>query len=251
VFDPDEIPNAKGKMNCPLSDEVSMGLNAMRPYPGDPVWESCEVDRFHVYRTANDKLVVMDLVTNEDDLLLDMNRVWKKDFKLGQWDAVHRTMATKVRVHRKEKHWFKRLRFNKDLWAENTACHMNAGMEYMDYRTMDVGDDTLDYQFDVSEMLDDVFSVFDAKSGLQFECQLGNLKNLAWDVQRWFYKQVRTQCIWDFHRRMESDSYDLCKLFGYEKLEEEEAKTKLEFGEHQPFTIHNIELIGFDTQFNT
>jgi hypothetical protein len=127
---------------------------------------------------------------------------------------------------------------------------MNTGMEYMDYRMMDVGDDTLDYRFDVSETLDDVFLVFDAKSGLQFECQLGNLKNPAWDVWRWFYKQVRTQCIWDFHRRMESDSYDLCRLFGYEKPEEEEAKTKFEFGERQPFTVHNMGLIGFDAQFN-
>jgi hypothetical protein len=123
VFDPDEIPDAKGKMNCPLSDEVSMALNAMRPYPGDPVWESREVDRFHVYRTTNDKLVVMDLVTNEDDLLLDMNRVWKKTLSWGDGTPCTEQWQPKYVSIVRRNTGSSGYRFNEDLWAENAVPH--------------------------------------------------------------------------------------------------------------------------------
>jgi hypothetical protein len=56
-----------------------MALDAMRPYPGDPSWEHRMVERFHVYPTTDNKLVVMNLVTN-DDLLLDKRRAIQASF---------------------------------------------------------------------------------------------------------------------------------------------------------------------------
>ncbi|CAA7262758.1 unnamed protein product [Cyclocybe aegerita] len=86
LFDPEEIPDAEGKLGSPLCATVKRMLEVMRPYPSDPGNEAREFDRFMVYETSDGKeLVVMDSVTDEEELL-DAQRAAESDFLIRRCD---------------------------------------------------------------------------------------------------------------------------------------------------------------------
>jgi len=56
-YDPEAIPWADQELGSPVIQQVEYLLDAMRPYPGDPTWESKEREWFVVYETTGDRQI--------------------------------------------------------------------------------------------------------------------------------------------------------------------------------------------------
>lgn len=194
LYDPTSGDYLDGTLRNPVCELVEHQLEAMRPYPGDPSWERRMINRFHVYAThGGQKLVILDTISDDDELILDVGMVFRPKFLIGRWYAIKRTQATRICVKPLPR-WHRRTPIL-NWWTENVAWKLSTGgksfRKYLESpksarrRQME--------RFGVyysTEEDPEYCTVIDWATRLHFKLSIRNIENPRFNVRHWYYKQL-------------------------------------------------------------
>ncbi|CAA7268278.1 unnamed protein product [Cyclocybe aegerita] len=215
IYDPD----GQGKVGDPLSTQVEFMLESMRPYPGDPSWESKVNDRFCVYSVGESKLCILDEVTGEQEIL-EVSKALRPDFLVGRWYAIRRTQETRVRVTPLPR-WHKVMKVPWDCWKNNVAWRLSHGSDFSSYFVSSKEEREEMERFEIRFDRDlDQYHVIDWQLELHFPIGVNKLMHPQRNIRVWYSRQIKKGIAAVFQMDwLMSDDYGLKHMFEGEENE--------------------------------
>ncbi|PPQ87540.1 hypothetical protein CVT24_011142, partial [Panaeolus cyanescens] len=206
-------PIAADLLGNPLCKQVEQTLDSMRPYPGDPVWEARDLDRFWVTQINDEELIVVDNITGDEEIL-PIRLALRPGFMMGRWYAIKRTQKTRVRVKPLPR-WHKALYEPKFCYAKNIAWRLTNREEFEESFWAKGHKKSAWKRFRVE--LDEyrgTYHVWDQDLDFVFDIPIRAARDPRTNITRWYYRRISKEFLHAIQLAFdESDDWGLSGLF--------------------------------------